>query len=187
MDRMASALGGQPVGCFQSAQTLELHGAKKTLATPVEYAFAVEMKGGPYAETDVAGLMSDVIQGWKNAKPLNQDTRADYERRLGGLIENAAPDGTPKPAETVNPATLVSIEQLDPVSFAVVSIRQRPVSLNGEFFNLTKVDAAAVVLARTKLVRLSIARELRSKSDVEAAREEIADWASAVVSAPPIQ
>jgi hypothetical protein len=77
---------------------------------------------------------------------------------------------------------LVSIEPLDPESFAVVAIRQRQVPLNGEFFSTTRIDAAAVVLRHAKLVRLSIARELRSKADVEAAREEVADWAYAVAS-----
>jgi hypothetical protein len=180
MQRMASALGGVPLGCFQSRDTAELHGSKKTYAVPVEYAFAVEMKGGPYAALDVNILMADVTDGWKGAKPLSQDTRADYERRLDGLIEKAPPNGTAKPADSVNPPVLVSIEQLDAGSFAVVAVRQGPVPLNGEFFTATKVDAAAVVLRQTKLVRLSIARELRSTADVEAAREEIADWASAV-------
>ena len=49
-----------------------------------------------------------------------------------------------------------------------------------ENFNTTNVDASAVVLNHGKLVRLSIARELRSKSDATAAREEIVDWAYAV-------
>jgi hypothetical protein len=180
MDRMVSALGGRPLGCFQSGETTELHGSKKTYAVPVEYGFAVEIKGGPYTTTDVNALMADVTDGWKNARPLSEDTRADYERRLDGLIEKGAPVGTPKPADSVNPSVLVSVEQLDPESFAVVAIRQRQVPLNGEFFSITKVDASAVVLSRGKMMRLSIARELRSGSDVTAAREEIADWAYAV-------
>jgi hypothetical protein len=184
MERMVSALGGLALGCFQSGETTELHGSKKTYAVPVEYAFGVEMKGGPYAALDVDILMADVTTGWKGAKPLSQDTRADYERRLDGLVEKAAPNGTAKPADSVDPPVLVSIEQLDSASFAVVAVRQRQVPLNGEFFTITKVDAAAVVLKQAKLVRLSIARELRSKADVEAAREEIADWASAVASSP---
>jgi hypothetical protein len=169
MDRMVSTLGGRPLGCFQSGETTELHSSKKTYAVPVEYGFAVEIKGGPYTATDVNALMADVIDGWKNAKPLSQDTRADYERRLDGLIEKGAPT-----------SVLVSIEQLDPESFAVVAIRQRQVPVNGENFNTTNVDASAVVLNHGKLVRLSIARELRSKSDATAAREEIVDWAYAV-------
>jgi hypothetical protein len=169
MDRMVSTLGGRPLGCFQSGETTELHGSKKTYAVPVEYGFALEIKGGPYTATDVNALMADVIDGWKNAKPLSQDTREDYERRLDGLIEKGAPT-----------SVLVSIEQLDPESFAVVAIRQRQVPVNGEFFNTTNVDASAVVLNHGKLVRLSIARELRSKSDATAAREEIVDWAYAV-------
>ena len=182
MERMASALGGLSLGCFQSGETTELRGLKKTYAAPVEYAFAVEMKGGPYAAKDVDHLMSGVTDGWKGAKPLNQDTRADYERRLDGLIEKAPPSGTPKPADSLNPPVLASIEPLEPGSFAVVAIRQRPVPLNGEFFNTTQVDAVAIVLRHAKLVRLSIARELRSKADVETAREEVADWAYAVAS-----
>ena len=184
MERMVSALGGTSLGCFQSHETAELHGSKKNFGVPVEYAFAVGMKGGPYAALDLDILMADVTQGWKGAKPLSQDTRADYERRLDGLIEKAAPNGTAKPADPVDPPVLVSIEQLDAASFAVVAIRQLQVPLNGEFFKTTKVDAAAVVLRQGKLVRLSIARELRSKADVEAAREEIADWASAVAASP---
>ena len=180
MQSRVSALGGRPLGCFQSGETAELRGSKKTYAEPVEYGFAVEINGGPYTATDVNKLLADVADGWKNAKPLSQDTRADYERRLDGLIEKGAPIGTPKAADSVNPSVLVSIEQLDPESFAVVAIRQRPVPLNGEFFSIAKVDAAAVVLNRGKLVRLSIARELRSRSDVTAVREEIADWAYAV-------
>jgi hypothetical protein len=180
MERMVSALGGLPLGCFQSGEMTQLHGSNKTYAAPVEYGFAVEVKGGPYTMTDVNKLLADVTDGWKNAKPLSQDTRADYERRLDGLIEKAAPVGAAKPADSVNPSVLVSIEQLDPESFAVVAIRQREVPLNGEFFSITKVDATAVVLSRGKLMRLSIARELRSRLDVTVAREEIADWADAV-------
>lgn len=177
-------LSGRSLGCFEAGEMMTLHGAKKIYAVPLEYAFGVEVKGGPYTAKDVDKLMSDVTDGWKNSKPLSQDTRADYEKRLDGLIEKRAPDGTPKPAEAVNAPVLVSIEQLGTGSFAVVSIRQRQVSLSGEFFNTTKTDAAAVVLKSGRLVRLSIERELRSKSDVETAREEIADWAYAVVSAP---
>jgi hypothetical protein len=169
MDHMVSALGARPLGCFQSGETTELHGPKRTYAVPVEYGFAVEIKGGPYTATDVNALMADVVDGWKNAKPLSQDTRADYEQRLDGLIEKGAPT-----------SVLVSIEQLDPESFAVVAIRQRPVPVSGEIFNTTNVDASAVVLNHGKLVRLSIARELRSRSDATAAREEIVDWAYAV-------
>jgi hypothetical protein len=184
MDRMASTLRAQPLGCFQSGETAELQGSKKTYAVPLEFAFAVEMKGGPYASKDVDQLMAAVAEGWKGAKPLSQDTRPDYERRLDGLIEKAAPAGAPKPPDAVNPPVLVSIEPLDTGLFVVVVIRQGQTAANGEFFKTTKVDAAAVVLRQGKLVRLSIARELRSKADVEAAREEIADWASAVAGSP---
>ncbi|MGB6353337.1 MAG: hypothetical protein WBF21_05115 [Steroidobacteraceae bacterium] len=184
MERMAAALGGEPLGCFQSSATTELHGAGKNLTRPAEFAFAVGTKGGPYTATDVAKLMSDVSEGWKSAKPLSQETRAEYERRLDELIEKNAPTGSPKPADSTHPAVLVSIEQLGPEAFSVVAIRQSPLSLNGEYFNITKVDAAAVVLRAAALMRLSIARELRSKQDVEATREEIADWAYAVASGP---
>ena len=129
--------------------------------------------------------MAAVTEGWKGAKPLSQDTRADYERRLDGLIEKAAPNGTPKPADSVESTRAGVHRAAGSASFVVVAIRQLQVSLNGEFFNTTKVDAAAVVLKQAKLVRLSIARELRSKADVEAAREEIADWASAVACRRP--
>lgn len=175
-------LRGRSLGCFEAGEMMGLHGTRRIYAVPIEYAFAVEISGGPYTSKDVDKLMSDVTDGWKNSKPLSQDTRADYEKRLNGLLEKSAPGGTPKPGEAVNAPVLVSIEQPGAGSFTVVSIRQRQMPLNGEFFKTTKIDAAAVVLKNGRLVRLSIERELRSESDVEAAREEIADWAYAVVS-----
>lgn len=183
-ERTASMLRGRSLGCFQSSETAELRGSQKTYSVPLESAFAVEMPGGPYSAQDLDKLRSDVWEGWKNFEPLNQDTRADYDRRLNGLIERGPPKATSKPAGSLDPPVLVSLEQLGPGSFAVVTIRRRPISLNGEFFSATKADAAAVVLEHAKLVRFSIARELRSKSDVEAVREAIADWVYAVVSSP---
>lgn len=184
MEHLVSTLGGRSLGCFQSSDTIELHGSKKIYPVPLEYALAVEVKGGPYAAQDLDRLKSEVTDGWKGSDPLSQDTRADYEQRLNGWIETSAPEGASKPPEGLKRPVLVSIEQLDPKSFAVVTIRQRPVSLDGEFFSATKADAAAVVLRHAKLVRLSITRELRSTSDVEAVREEMEDWVFAVVSSP---
>ena len=61
MDRMVSSLGGRPLGCFQSGETTELHGSKKTYAVPVEYGFAVEIKGGPYTEIGRASCRERVF------------------------------------------------------------------------------------------------------------------------------
>jgi len=185
MEHTVSALRGRSLGCFQSSDTTALHGSKKTHALPLETAFAVEMTGGPYAAQDLDKLKSDVAQTWKNFEPLSQDTRADYDRRINGLIEAGAQRETTKPAGSDKPPVLVSIEQLGPKSFAVVTIRRHQISLDGELFSVARADAAAVVLAHAKLIRLSIARDLRSTSDVAAIREEIADWAYTTLAGAP--
>lgn len=176
---MASTLHGRLLGCFQSAEKIDWRGSKKPYSVPVEYAFGVEMAGGPYETKDLDKLMTEVQEQWKNSNPLSEDTRAEYDRRLGDLIEKVLPTGLPKPPDS-RPSVLVSIEQLDQASFAVVTIRRRPVALNDEFFNATQVDAAAVLLRSGKLIRLALARELRSAADVASVREEIADWVYAV-------
>lgn len=185
MEHTVSALRGRSLGCFQSSDTALLQSSKKIYALPLETAFAVEMTGGPYAVQDLDRLKSEVAETWKNFEPLSQDTRADYDRRINGLIEAATRQEISKPAGPGKPPMLVSIEQLGPRSFAVVTIRQRQISLDGEFFSVARADAAAVVLEHAKLIRLSIARDLRSPSDVAAIREEIADWAYAALAGAP--
>jgi len=183
MEHMAATLHGEPLGCFQSGETVELRGTKGTHVIPVEYAFAVEMKSRPYTQQDLDTLMSAVTEQWKNSPPLSLDTRADYNRRLDDLIGQTSP-GTPKPAAAAKPPVLVSIEQPERNLHTIVSILRRQVSFDGEFFDTTRVDAAAVVLKGATLIRLSLVRELRSRTDVGAVREEMADWAAAVAAAP---
>src|SRR6185437_9325423 len=185
MEHTVSALRGRSLGCFQSSDTAPLRGSKKIYALPLETAFAVEMTGGPYAVQDLDKLKSEVAETWKNFEPLSQDTRTDYDRRINGLIEAGSHQQTTKPAGSDKPPVLVSIEQLGPNSFAVVTIRRHQISLDGELFSVARADAAAVVLAHAKLIRLSIARDLRSTSDVAAIREEIADWAYTTLAGAP--
>lgn len=185
MERTVSALRGRALGCFQSSDTAPLQGSKKIYALPLQTAFAVEMTGGPYAARDLDKLKSEVAETWKNFEPLSQTTRADYDRRINGLIEAGAHQETSQQAGSDEPPVLVSIEQLGPNSFAVVTLRQRPVSFDGEFFSVARAEAVAVVLAHAKLIRLSIARDLRSTSDVAAIREGIADWAYTTLAGTP--
>jgi hypothetical protein len=183
MQHMAAALHGQPLGCFQSGETAELRGTKKTYSVPVAYAFAVEMKSRRFTQQDLSKLMSAVTEQWKNSDRLSQDTRADYDRRLDELIAPAVPR-TPKPEARPKPSVLVSIEQPDENFQTIVVIVRRQMSFDGEFFDTTRLDAAAVVLKGERLIRLSLVRDLRSKGDVGAIREEIADWAAAVAASP---
>jgi hypothetical protein len=180
MERMATTLQARALGCFQSRETAELRGTKKTYAVPLESAFAVEMKGRPFTQQDLDKLMADVREQWKNSDRLSQDSRADYDKRLNELIEPPSPRSPKPPESPAKPQVLVSIEQPDERFQTVVRIVRGQVSFDGEYFDVTRLDAAAVVLKDAKLIRLSLERELRSKGDVGAIREEMADWAAAV-------
>ncbi len=179
MEQMAATLHGRALGCFQSGETLELRGAGPPHAVPVEYAFAVEMTNRRYSQLDLDNLMAEVRDQWKGSDSLSQDTRADYDRRIDQLIEPAGPR-TAQPRAAPKPPVLVSIERPDDNYQTIVSIVRRQVSVDGEYFDTTRLDAAAVVFKNATLIRLSLARELRSKGDVGAIRQEIADWAAAV-------
>jgi hypothetical protein len=82
---------------------------------------------------------------------------------------------------------LVSIGRIGPKSFVVVSIRSYVLDTSGEQVSLTKVNASADVLRGPKLVRLSVQRVLTDPSDVAQVQSEIAEWATAVSSAPTDQ
>jgi hypothetical protein len=183
MEHMAAMLHGRSLGCFQSSETAQLRGTKQTYSVPVEYGFAVEMNDRPYTQQDLDKLISAVTEQWKSSDALSRDTRADYDRRLNDLVEPASPR-TPKPEAPAKPPVLVSIEKPQQNFHTLVRIIRRQVSFDGEFFDTTRLDAAAVVLKGAALIRLSLARELRSKADVGSIREEITDWAAAVAASP---
>jgi hypothetical protein len=183
MEQMAARLHGRALGCFQSKDAMELRGTKQTHRLPMEYGFAVEMANRRFSQQDLDNLMSGVRDEWKNSDSLSRATRPDYERRINELIEPEAP-GVPRPAAPPKPPVLVSIEQPDDGFQTIVRILRGQVSFDGEFFDTTRLDASAVVLKDAKLIRLSLLRELRSKSDVSAIRQEIVDWAAAVAASP---
>jgi len=53
-------------------------------------------------------------------------------------------------------------------------------SVGGEQVKSVKADATAMVLQGTRLLRLTILREVRSPSDVDEVRTQIDAWARAV-------
>jgi hypothetical protein len=70
---------------------------------------------------------------------------------------------------------LVSIEQLGPDAYSVVSLRTY--QLTGQPLKSVKVNADAVVLVDSTLVRLTILREVQSAADVSDAQAQISRWA----------
>ncbi len=176
--RVAPAAGAEYLACFASNEKVTLQGPSKTLLLPFEHAVALSIAGGPYTRIDLDNLLSKVREQWQSFDPLSAQ-HEDYVTRINSLIKESNSDAQRVSVDSIKPV-LVSIDRLDEQSYAVVSIREYAITVDGEQARSIKTNAAAVVLQGTRLVRLEIIRELRAPSDVDEVRKEIKAWSHAV-------
>jgi hypothetical protein len=80
---------------------------------------------------------------------------------------------------------LVSIERLDAKSYSVVSIRSYVFNASSGQTRTTKVNADAVVLRGSDLIRLTMQRVLSKPADVDQLRGEISQRARATQGPTP--
>ena len=175
---------GDDLGCFLSEETVVLRGGHRTAIQPREYAFAIGLPSGPYSASDVENLFLKVSDQWKNYKPLDQQGRADYDKRINDLVGKALPFAASGVAVSIEPPTLVSIRRIGTEAYVVISLRQRKVTLADDVFASTAVDASGIALKGGSMLRLSLVRELREPDDVPKAEEAIAEWIRAVRAVP---
>jgi len=173
---VATKLGGEFLGCFQSA--IGVQSAAKAAQMPVEYAFAIALRSRVYTLGDLDNFLSKVKDQWKNFDPLSKDFKESYTNRLNNLIKENGPSPYPN-IVSIKPI-LVSIERLDDIYYMVTSIRTYVLESNGKHVRLTKVNSDAVVLRNSQLIRLTIQRTLSDPADVAQVQGEIGDWARAV-------
>lgn len=176
--RVAPAAGAEYLACFASKEKVTLHGPSKTLLLPIEHAVALGITGGAYTRLDLDNLLSKVREQWQGFDPLSAQHK-DYVTRINSLIQEGNSDAHRVSVDSVKPV-LVAIDRLDEQSYAVVSIREYAITVDGEQARSIKTNAAAVVLQGTRLIRLEIIRELHAPSDVDEVRKQIATWSHAV-------
>jgi hypothetical protein len=190
MIRLAALSGGDLTGCFVSGEKVRLRAGSKAIDQPGEYAYAITVSAdpsGPFAVEDIAANLSIVREQWKNFEPLWQQSRPSYETKIREFVQQALPQAASQATLSIERPILISIEQLGEQSYAVVSVRQRRMSVAGDAFVSTAIDATALTLRDGELIRLSLVRELQIASDVERVRNAIAAWIQAVGSAKPAQ
>lgn len=175
---------GDDLGCFRSEDTVVLRGGHRTATQPRMYAFAIALPSGPYSASDVENLFLEVSDKWKNYKHLDQQGRADYDKRINDLVGKALPFSASGVAVSIQPPTLVSIRRVGTEAYVVISLRQRKVTLADDVLVSTAVDASGIVLKGDSMLRLSLVRELREPDDVPKAEEAIAEWIRAVRAVP---
>jgi hypothetical protein len=180
--RVATSIGGQFLGCFQSEQRIETPGATELAPVPREYAFAIRLAGGGYTSADLDKLLSTVTAQWKDFQPLSTEFHDKYIARLNALIKGTGETTTT--IASIKPV-LVSIDRLDAKSYSVVSIRSYVFNGNGGQVRTTKVNADAVVLRGRDLIRLTMQRMLTGASDVGQIRAEVSEWARATEGTNP--
>jgi hypothetical protein len=172
--RVASGFGTL-TGCFVSRDQAPVHGVDK----PVEWAFAIALfqsASGPFTVASVDQLYDTTEQQWKNVAPLWSKDKTAYEQRVRELIQKTSSSASSQDNMSIEQPVLVSMQRIDPESYMVVSIRRRTISKDGAAVSFDTAEGFALILNDGKLTRLTIQRQLRGQSDVDAVRSEIADW-----------
>jgi len=176
--RVAGWLGAKYLACFTSDEEVTLHGSSKAFTVPLEHAIAIGFIGGAFSPVDLDASLSKERQQWNVVDPVGEK-RNDYQARVNLLLKDT--NSHPAAIQSVKPM-LVSIDRLDERVFVIVSIREYSITKDGDSVRSIKATAAAHVLQGTRLVRLEIVRELRTPSDIEDIRMEIAAWSRATSS-----
>jgi len=176
----ASSKFGEHLGCFLSEDKVVLRGSRLRTALPLEYAYAVGLRSGPYSATDIEDLFLAVNDQWKNYKPLDQQAQVEYDRKINDLVAKSLPSAATGVAISVEPPVLVSIRRIGTEAYAVVSLRQRRFTLADDVIVSTAVDATALTLKGDSMLRLSLVRELQTPSDISNVQGAIAEWIRAV-------
>ena len=173
--RVAAELGGEFLGCFQSERAVEVSSTAKTALVPVEYAFAIALKGEGHTPADLDKMLSTVKEQWKDFDPLSKEFKEAYTARLNEMIKSSGL--TPSPSLKSLKPVLISIDRPEVNYYSVTSIRTYSFQLSGDEIKLTKINSDAVVLRRSQLIRLTIQRTLSDPADVAQVQDEIAKWA----------
>lgn len=176
--RLATKLGGEYLGCFQSLRTADLSVAPASTA-PIEYAFALSLKGREYKLADLDSMLSTVRQQWNNFDPLSNEFKESYLARLNALIKDNGSTSSQGIASVA--PILISIDRNSEYYYTVTSIRSYVVDVNGRQIKSTRVNADAIALRGSQIIRLTIQRTMGDADDVAKARAEIADWAQATI------
>lgn len=182
-DRIASAeanialrMRGQFLGCFRSHGTVTQRGLHDVHSEPREYAFAMRLPGGPYTSKALGQLLVNVRGQWAGFEPLSQDFR-DYTSAVNKLTHGNTGGGSVDTSITSIKPVLIAIDPLGPNAYSVVSLRTYNFTAGSRALKSVKVDADAVALVHTTLVRLTLLRDARSAEDVTDAKAQIASWA----------
>lgn len=175
---LAIRIGGQFLGCFRSRAVVVQHGLRGDPSVPQEYAFAMRLPGGPYTSEALGQFLTTVRAQWAGFNPLSREFHDRYTREVNELIRGSSrPESANASVTSIKPV-LVSIDRLGPDAYSVVSLRTYELTVGGQPLKSVKVDADAVALVHSTLVRLTLLREVQSASDVADARAQINSWAS---------
>ncbi len=174
---------GEYLGCFLSEEKVVLRGSHRVATQPLKYAYAVRVPSGPYSPSDVEDLFLKVSDQWKNYQPLDKRARADYDKKINDLLGSAFPTAASGVAVSIQPPVLVSIRRIGTDAYAVVSVRQRKLTLPDDVIVSTAVDASAIALKGDSMLRLSLVREMRASADVSNVEDAITEWIRAVKAA----
>ena len=175
--RVATRLGGDLLGCFRSDPIVAAEPAPR-VSTPTEYAFAIAVHDRDYTVADLQQLLSKVKQQWRDFEPLQGSLSDEYLLKLYDLIREQR-DADNTSVKSVRPV-LVKIDGEHSGYYIVTSIRTYVVEADGMSVKATKVNADAVVIRNSGLVRLTIQRTLTDPADVARAQADIDRWARSI-------
>jgi len=132
----------------------------------------MRLPGGPYTSKALGQLLVNVRGQWAGFEPLSQDFR-DYTSAVNKLTHGNTGGGSVDTSITSIKPVLIAIDPLGPNAYSVVSLRTYNFTAGSRALKSVKVDADAVALVHTTLVRLTLLRDARSAEDVTDAKAQI--------------
>lgn len=176
--QVATKLGGEFLNCFQSNRSIAPPGAAKRVLMPVEYAFAIALQGQSYTLSDLQNLFAKVNEQWRGFNPLSKKFKDTHISKLNALLKSN--ESSDRPTVVSVKPVLIEIGLIHDRFFVVTSIRTYIFESNGGYVEEKKVNADAVVLLGSQLIRLTIQRTLNAPTDVTEVQAKIENWAKMV-------
>jgi hypothetical protein len=143
----------------------------------------MRLPGGPYTSTALGQLLTNIRAQWAGFNPLSREFHDQYTREVNELIRGSSRPGSANASVTSIKPVLVSIDRLGPDAYSVVSLRTYQLTVGGQPLRSVKVNADALALVDSTLVRLTLLREVQSAADVADAQAQIAGWARSLTAA----
>jgi len=182
---MANAAASTLAGCFQSAETIEVHDDAKSITVPRARADALFIKGNNdyrFTRDDFESLKATIKSQWAHYAPKDGKQSKKHQERVNALLADIsqAQHLPTAQVQALDAPILVKFDESVPDRYIVTSIRKRTIRVGTDSYTAVAVESAAIVYKSGALVRLDFSRHLVQQSDIDSAMQSEGAWVDQV-------